>query len=82
MYHRSNTQYTNDALFEYLAVSILEVLPEEKLSELDAALAKGDDTFDTFLASQVPLFDETLRQTILDIAPMLTDTKNKYEKSI
>lgn len=58
---------TNTQVFEYLAVSILEVLPEEKLPELDEALSEGGDAVDEFLASNVDMLDDVLAEALREL---------------
>lgn len=48
-------------VYELLAVSILETLPEEKLDALDAALSGSDEAFDIFLHEQVPAIEGVLK---------------------
>ena len=57
----------NTEVFEYLAVSILEVLPEEKLPELDEALTTGGDAVDDFLASNVDIRDDVLAEALREL---------------
>lgn len=52
-------------VFEYLAVSILEALPEEKLGALDEALSEGGDALEAFLASHVTHFDDVLSDALV-----------------
>ena len=64
----------NTEVFEYLAVSILEVLPEEKLPELDEALTEGGDAVDAFLASNVGMLDDVLAEALRELRIIVSAT--------
>lgn len=64
----------NTEVFEYLAVSILEVLPEEKLPALDEALIEGGDAVDEFLASNVHMLDDVLAKALRELRIIVSAT--------
>lgn len=56
------------AVYEFIAASLLDVLPEEKLEELDHALAGTDEEFDIFLSRNIPDVNAVLQSMCEDFA--------------
>lgn len=49
------------AVYEFIAASLLDALPEEKLEELDQALSGTDEEFEMFLSKNIPDVNALLR---------------------
>lgn len=49
-----------EAMYELIAASLLDAIPEERLPEFDAALAQGEDAVELFLQDAVPHVDQIL----------------------
>lgn len=55
-------------VYELLAVSILEILPEDTLLALDQAVSGTDEAFDAFLKEHVPNMQTMLEEAVQTLA--------------
>lgn len=56
------------AVYEFIAASVLDAIPEDKLEALDEVLTGSDEEFDAFLVEHIPHLDTLLRNVCEDLA--------------
>jgi hypothetical protein len=56
-----------DRLSSWLAVSVLEALPEEDLPGLSEALSAGEEAVEAYLAEKLPNFESMLADSLSQV---------------
>lgn len=64
----ASTDSVEQAVYELIATSILDAVPDDKLDAFDKALAEGDESFDAFLVEYIPQLDDILENLMNRLA--------------